>query len=132
SLLPLDAFSTNKIALLQIGKMSSFEQALKQYHEIYPFTFEDLEQFSLVIIAANEKSPQLEGVIDFLSKKNKPHVIVLFTSPYALFSLQEPKVLVLAYESDHDAQEAAADVLFGELFPEGHLPISDKGIFTCD
>ena len=59
-----------------------------------------------------------------LSKSGIPVVAVVFGTPYSLSSLPLFEAIVVAFENEVEAQEAAARVLFGDLIPKGRLPIS--------
>jgi beta-glucosidase-like glycosyl hydrolase len=68
-------------------------------------------------------SPIVLELVRVLRAHNKKIIITLFGSAYSarLFSEQS---LILAYEDDCDAQEAAADVLYGKLPALGKLPVT--------
>ncbi len=53
-----------------------------------------------------------------------PSIAVVFGTPYSLAWLPLFDAIVVAYENDPDAQEAAADVLLGRLKAKGKLPVS--------
>jgi hypothetical protein len=49
-------------------------------------------------------------------------LVILFCTPYALQVIDNQNVLI-AYENDPDAEEAAFDALQGRLHPSGSLPV---------
>lgn len=65
-------------------------------------------------------------IIESIQKKEKekPVIVVLFQTPYSLFHFDKSMTLIMAYENDPDAEEAAKDVISGKLIPIGKLPIS--------
>lgn len=68
-------------------------------------------------------APALEELITTLENNNKQLIIMLVTTPYALFFL--PRVpTIVAYENNPDALKAAMDVLWGKAPAEGILPIN--------
>lgn len=69
------------------------------------------------------KPPILEWMEQCRQEKI-PFAIVLFSTPYSLEALPLADAMIVAYESDPDAQEAAAEVMLGELDARGRLPIS--------
>lgn len=77
-----------------------------------------------VIISLYETpTPEIVESIRQLQKE-KPVIVVLYQSPYSLFHFDKSMTLIMAYENDPDAEEAAKDLIFGNLIPTGKLPIS--------
>lgn len=64
--------------------------------------------------------------IDFLKalEKDKKLIIVIFGSPYALKYFDDFSNVIVAYESDDMAQEAAVEAIFGSIPIKGKLPIT--------
>jgi beta-glucosidase-like glycosyl hydrolase len=77
-----------------------------------------------VIIALYEVSPKALAFIKTVQQKKLPYALVLFTNPYKLLELGEHPTILVAYEDDPDAVEAAASVIFGQLEAKGKLPFS--------
>ena len=67
-----------------------------------------------------------EHLLDELSKLGVPTIAVVFGSPYRLAKIPLFQVILIAYENEREAQDAAADVLLGQLVPKGKLPVSVK------
>ena len=93
----------------------------------------EVSEHSLVIFALSELmlSKELFGIKPILFEWMKicqqemvPFVIVLFGTPYSLSVIPEADGMIVAYERDKDAQEAAADLILGRIEPHGRLPIS--------
>lgn len=60
-------------------------------------------------------------------------VIVLFQSPYTLSFFDTDCTLIMAYEEDPDTMEAANDLIYGRLQPQGRLPVTwDKHIYALE
>lgn len=75
----------------------------------------------VTIVALYEVSSE---ALDFLKSVKEPYAVVLFTNAYKLFALGNHPTLLVAYENDPDAEEAAADVIFGRLEAKGLLPLN--------
>jgi beta-glucosidase-like glycosyl hydrolase len=74
-----------------------------------------------------ERGHRARELVDFvywLKSHGKKTVIAFFDSPYVVGILPTPDALILAYENDSDAQQAAADVITGKLKPMGKLPVT--------
>jgi beta-glucosidase-like glycosyl hydrolase len=135
TLLPL---KPKKAALLHIGEQKNFYHALSAYAKIESYSFAErsklLEKGTLPIIVAlydvemNAKegariSNEVKGFLEELRKTPFPVILVLFGTPYALAELPSFPTVIVAYEDDVDAEEAAADLIFGTLQPKGKLPV---------
>ena len=59
-----------------------------------------------------------------LSECGTSIIAAVFGTPYSLASLPLFDAIVMAYENEMEAQEAAAKVIFGQLSPKGRLPVS--------
>ena len=68
--------------------------------------------------------PELLLLIDRLKAQNKKVIVSLFGYPYSARLFGREDALIMAYEDDPDAQEAAALVILGKLKPTGKLPIT--------
>jgi beta-N-acetylhexosaminidase len=76
------------------------------------------------LVLALAKLPEDQTILDKLSKLGVPIAAVVFGSPYRLAKLPLYEAVLVAYENEKEAQEAAADVLMGRLVPKGRLPVS--------
>ena len=92
----LESFDTVIISLLCMNKVKKLQFGLSQT------TLEIIKQIN-----------QLKNVI-----------LVVFGSPYSLKFFEDVPSVLLAYEDDPDAQQAAAKIITGELTPKGKLPVS--------
>lgn len=111
-LLPLKIGSPLSIIAFGSGP-TTFIQACSKYA-----TFDSAE--APTIVALYDVTPQ---ALSFLNSLKKPYAVVLFTNAYKLHSIGAHPTMVVAYENDPDAEEAAADVIFGQLEAKGVLPI---------
>ena len=59
-----------------------------------------------------------------LQQHHKKIILVIFGSPYSLKLFNDEDTIIMAYEDDPDAQEAAADIIVGTLQPHGKLPVT--------
>ena len=68
-------------------------------------------------------TPNARIIIERLANTKKI-ILVMCGSPYALKLFEHIPTIVVAYEDDPDAQEAAAKVITGSLIPSGRLPVT--------
>lgn len=148
-LIPLANLETKHIAYLQIGGGSEngFDKSLQKYAEVTPFYLRSdftpgerdqvllkMKAYETVIVGMmgmNNKASENYGIrqqaIDLckaLPKTKSAVVLTLFGIPYALRFFNDPNAILVAYESDPDAEQAAAAALFGGLRVNGRLPVS--------
>lgn len=147
NILPLTPHILNG-ALLQIGgsKNSMFEQSLgylglKNFYlnaQSSPTdttnTLEQLAPYKTIIVGVFDMnkfasknyglSQETRTLITHLSDRKKTVILALFGSPYSLKFFDKQDAIIMAYEDDPDAQEAAADVITGKLTASGMLPIT--------
>ena len=74
-------------------------------------------------------TPNARIIIERLANTKKI-ILVMCGSPYALKLFEHIPTIVVAYEDDPDAQEAAAKVITGSLTPSGKLPVTISTRFT--
>lgn len=129
AVLPLK--SSSQIALIQVGAKNSILSELfkkKGVEEVSSST--EHAHLIVTLCGINHLLPNF-GLADVdmqtlkeLAAAKTPTTLILFGSPYALRILPEFTNLILAYEEDPDALEAACDVVFGDLNPKGRLPVT--------
>ena len=131
-LLPL---KEKKVALIEWGESPQFANKIEADRLSLndPDLFEKVKAYSSLIVALSQCSTVLPDcgigekekfLFYTLSKCGIPTVAVIFGTPYALSNLPLFEAMVVAYENQNEAQEAAADVLLGQLSPKGRLPVS--------
>jgi beta-N-acetylhexosaminidase len=148
-LVPIRALDQQRIAYVQIGGVthSHFEQTLKKYSEIHRFflprnasageknqLLQRLSEFDLVITGVMGMSNQssrnfgisqsTEQFCEELAQSESKTITVLFGNPYALRSFGHEDVMLVAYEAEAEAQQAAASALFGGIRVTGRLPVT--------
>ncbi|MDM1363943.1 serine hydrolase [Myroides marinus] len=147
-LLPLKNLEKQKIAYMRLGDDSGadFLNMLRNYAEVTeltdvkPDSLGDLSQYSSVIIGyhkvdnpwrKHDMSDTEKAMVRNLSAKTNT-VLVSFAKPYALETVPLDKVnaLVVGYQNNKFAQEAAAQVIFGAIEGKGKLPVSINKNFT--
>lgn len=64
------------------------------------------------------------------AKESRPLILVIFGNPYSLSLFEEVDALVLAYENAIEAQNGAVSLLWGDLKPKGHLPVTASDLFS--
>lgn len=101
---------------------SVYRERLEQleYHDLVMISVHDMSKFSKKNFGLNQQQ------IDFIHQlAGRTKVIVtLFGSPYALKHFDLIPTMMVAYEEDELAQEAAAQALFGAIDITGKLPVS--------
>lgn len=161
NILPVaDLQKNKKIAYIALGDDSGkhFFNLLKKYTDVNHLKGEDLndtqkqlKDFDLVIIgyhASNQhpwkgfkfKEKELKWLQE-ISKKHKT-ILSVFASPYSLLdvnSYSNIEGILVAYQNSKQAQEIAAQTIFGAISATGKLPVSIKkefpvgtGIMTRD
>ncbi|KZE81064.1 beta-N-acetylglucosaminidase [Myroides marinus] len=147
-LLPFKNLEKQKIAYMRLGDDSGadFLNMLRNYAEVTeltdvkPDSLGDLSQYSSVIIGyhkvdnpwrKHDMSDAEKAMVRNLSAKTNT-VLVSFAKPYALETVPLDKVnaLVVGYQNNKFAQEAAAQVIFGAIEGKGKLPVSINKNFT--
>lgn len=147
-LLPFKNLEKQKIAYMRLGDDSGadFLNMLRNYAEVTELTdvksdsLGDLSQYSSVIIGyhkvdnpwrKHDMSDAEKAMVRNLSAKTNT-VLVSFAKPYALETVPLDKVnaLVVGYQNNKFAQEAAAQVIFGAIEGKGKLPVSINKNFS--
>ncbi len=132
------------VAVIEWGSSPYFKAELeKAFHTEGmklddPRLFAKLKECSCAVLALS-KFPTLlpnfelelneEAILHALSQCGIPIVAVVFGSPYTVSKIAQFASIVVAYENQREAQEAAADVILGKLSPKGRLPVSVRPHF---
>ena len=147
-IIPLDPEDYKNTSVIQIGGYlpSTFETHLKNrtnlttYHvpaEMSQTQFDSAAQSAseskIVIIGLfdmNKLTNQNWGIakktlklIKKLKNEGKKIIVVPFGNPYSLSLFENGDALLMPYEDDPDAQEAAAEIITGTLKSRGRLPV---------
>lgn len=156
--IPLQQLDTLKIASLVIGSghVQPFQKMMENYTRIDHFNvsktateeeiqnlLNQLKPYNLLIVGIQEMSlypSRRFGISDQQIKltdrlKDQNAVICFFGNPYALTNfpaLLEAKSLIVAYQNDQEAQELAAQLIFGATSANGKLPVSIKNLFPVN
>ena len=153
-LIPLISTDKRKIAYLGIGENPSrtFATTLETYARTdsyyLPHTFGRqlrdsitgiLKAYDVVIIGLHgmtgyptdsfNLSRQAIQISDTISKLNRT-VLVVFGNPYSLRLFSRPfktETILVAYQDIPVTQQLAAEILFGGIPAQGHLPVSSAG-----
>ncbi len=138
-MLPL---SEKNVALIQWGESPAFKAVLEGSVPMKTLSFNDpeltlkLQNYDLVILALSQLTtappqfglgPNELEILRVLSSANIPVMAIIFGSPYSLARLPFFEGIIVAYENEVEAQEAAAEVVLGKLEPKGRLPIEPQG-----
>ncbi len=156
--IPLQRLDTLKIASLIIGdeEIIPFQRMLGNYTNIDHFNvgknpsepeieslLNQLTPYNLVIIGISGMglypsrqfriSDQQISIFDKLMKPNS--IVCFFGNPYALpifKSISNSRSLIVTYQDDKDAQELAAQLIFGATSANGKLPVSVIDMFPIN
>lgn len=89
------------------------------------------EADALLMVTVNAlHDPQQVQVMQDLIKIGRPLVGLAPYSPYDLLAFPELGTYVVTYEYTYPAIAAAVRVLFGEISPQGRLPVSLPGLYS--
>jgi beta-N-acetylhexosaminidase len=132
SLLPL---REKNIALIEWGESPVFANRMDidRFSLSDPKLFEKAREYSCLVLSLAKLSnappnfglnEQDEEILWILSGLKIPIVAVVFGTPYSLSKMPLFDGIVIAYEKQNEAQEAAADVVLGRISPKGRLPVS--------
>lgn len=142
--IPIANTPYTKIAYVKFGEATNqvFVKTLKSYAEVtvidakHPDLLDQLQYMDYVIVGHHKsdenpwKSFDLSTVeinlLDAIARKNKL-IFVNFASPYALLGINTflpVNVILQAYQNAPDAQQVAAEIIFGASTAQGRLPVS--------
>lgn len=65
-----------------------------------------------------------------LAQSDRRFIGLAVRNPYDLLAFPQLRTYLVTYEYTRPALAAALRVLFGELQPQGHLPVSLPGIYS--
>jgi beta-N-acetylhexosaminidase len=131
-LLPL---REKNIALIEWGQSPVFADQIHvdRFSLDDPELLEKVKVYSCLVVSLAQISnswpnfgldEQGERMLWSLSGLKLPIVAVVFGSPYSLSKIPLYDGMIIAYEKQNEAQEAAADILLGKKSPKGRLPVS--------
>ncbi len=144
NLLPIKNVA-QKIAFVSIGKASSdiFYKYLNKYtqvEKVYISNLKDiktkLKNYDLVIAGYHKSTATPWKPFKFSSNekqlleeicRQKPTIVDIFTSPYALINIADAlpaKAIVVSYQNDWFTQSISPQMIFGALSFKGKLPVS--------
>lgn len=96
-----------------------------------------LNNFDLIIVSAYVRVRAYQASISlpekqakFLSQvlnSGKPVILISFGNPYIVIDYPSVKAYICSYSDAQPVVEATAEVIFGEISPQGKLPISIPG-----
>ncbi len=149
-LLPIQQLETKKIAVVKLGTTSntSFVKMLKNYAAVTEVSADNLDElirklktYNLVVVgfhSANDhpwKSYKFsEKEVHWLQEISRTNKVIttVFASPYSLLQVKSFKNiegLLVAYQNSVQAQELAAQAIFGAVAVHGKLPVSIQDSF---
>ena len=74
---------------------------------------------------------RVEGIARGLLALDIPAVLVVTGMPYDLMAFPEASTCLVTYSNRDLALETAARALFGQVRPEGRLPVSLPGLYEA-
>lgn len=152
--LPIKDLRGLKIASLSMGTDISpvFSNTLKKYTQVDHFEYRSGQEESImqaladydqviVSVYSSNASPwksykvaeEHKRFIRRIALQNKM-IITIFSNPYSLRDFpeaQKAQALLMAYQNHPDAEEAAAQIIFGALPALGRLPVSPGAPFEA-
>lgn len=138
--------TSGKIGIIEAGNASFFKAVIEEQLDIEVFNLSDPQLFtkiqdcSCAVVALSKLTTALpnfelesneEAILYGLAKSEIPIVAVVFGTPYSVARLPLFTAIVIAYENEKEAQEAAAEVILGKRSPKGRLPVSVKPFFEA-
>ncbi|GAB2767455.1 beta-glucosidase-like glycosyl hydrolase/CubicO group peptidase (beta-lactamase class C family) [Hymenobacter luteus] len=152
SLLPLQRLDTLRLATLTIGTKDTtdFQRMVADYAPVRHFWLpaapsmdeltrmrETLKPYNLVLVGLNNLgrlpatnfgiAPETNVLLRELGGKGQKLVVTVFGSAYAVAKVRDldrADAVVLAYQESKNAQDVAAEVIFGGVSASGKLPVT--------
>ncbi|MEI7675898.1 MAG: glycoside hydrolase family 3 N-terminal domain-containing protein [Bacteroidales bacterium] len=149
--IPLSHLDLESIAIVSIGdKNTTFQSTSHLYANVVSFSVTEsttvdqfnavvsaLKGFSTVIVGIySDKAENVTRVNQLLSQMDNRNQLVtsFFVSPYKMSVykqlVNESKAVLMAYESTPIVQHNAAQLLFGGVEANGHLPVTVDSLFA--
>ena len=156
-LMPLRRLDTLQIASVSMGttKQTAFQEMLGLYTGVKHFTLaaqatadqvqqtkQQLKDYDLVIVGVHDDSKYPRNSLKFSSAlinyakelATQPNAILaVFKNPYVLAKLpgvEQADGLIVTYQDNVDAEELAAQLIFGGVSASGRLPVSVGSTFA--
>jgi beta-N-acetylhexosaminidase len=150
-IIPLKNLEKQNIAVVSIGSDSVFEfqQTMALYDNISEFVIrgtedsaftanllDTLQNFNVIVVSLHSdefRASKQFGINKSLLQMADtilscyPTILTLFANPYMLSKLKYLKnnlALVVSYENDITTQQLTAQIIFGAIGAQGHLPVS--------
>lgn len=156
NILPLQRLDTLRIASLSIGceQIAPFQKMLDNYTQVDNYCLaktasdtdivnllDQLKSYNLIVVGVHNMglypfrrfgvTNQQINIIERL--KGQRTITCFFGNPYALQyfpALNSTQSLIVAYQDDKDAQELAAELIFGATNASGKLPVKLKDQYS--
>lgn len=125
-----------RVILIESGESCWFREALEKECVVTCYSLESLEWMSALeeevpVIASlarckegREDRGKEREALQLLLQRTARVICVLFETPYRLAEVPLFDGLVVAFENEREAQEAAAEVIRGRIASKGRLPVS--------
>ncbi|MEK6476433.1 glycoside hydrolase family 3 N-terminal domain-containing protein [Catalinimonas sp. 4WD22] len=150
-LMPIQRLDTLKIASVSFGasRVTPFQKMLNNYTKVRSFILDEkassqqvnevkasLKNYDLVIAGVHDDSKYPRNSIKFSAPvmqllsdmaKMDNAIVSVFKNPYVLGKLnniEQADGLIITYQDNTDAQELAAQLIFGGVSASGRLPVS--------
>lgn len=148
NIIPLKGIDRQKIAVLSIGESSgnAFQTMLNKFDTVACFSisinekpatlkaiFKKLTDYDLIICGIHStRIPESTLLTQLVARKNV--ILSFFTLPYYCKCytkcISNAKAVVMAYEATHNAEEAAAQGIFGGIAINGQLPVTVPNLYA--
>ncbi len=84
----------------------------------------------VIVVTVNAYLDQQQvDLVHSLLQSGRPIIGIAVYNPYDLLAFPELGAYLVTYEYSEPALTAAVRVLFGEIQPQGHLPVSLSGLY---
>ncbi|WJY27551.1 glycoside hydrolase family 3 protein [Sporosarcina trichiuri] len=142
NVLPLNAAAEDKIAVVGSSYIDELFTAVKKRHantvlikKGEPLTDEELAQLdgvSAIIVGTTTSTvagrspshPQMQMVNELIGKTDVPVIAIGVRNPYDIMAYPEVDVYLAQYSFRTASFEASASAIFGEIAPQGKLPVT--------
>jgi CubicO group peptidase (beta-lactamase class C family) len=152
--LPIKDIAKKKYACITLGveQGEDFAKTLNLYTEVDHFSYDGkngneilnkLSEYDMVFVGiyTSNKNPwksyKIKDDLKLFVKKvslQTPMVITVFANPYSLRSFEEKELaqsLIMAYQNNPEAEQAAAQMIFGAINAKGKIPVNSSSLFDA-
>lgn len=154
SVLPIKDLKDKKFACITMGveQGEEFAKTLKYYDDVDHFSFNgkngndilnklgDYDKVFIGVYTSNKnpwKSYKIKEDVKLFVKKvslQSSMVITVFANPYSMRNFKEAELaeaVIMGYQNNEEAQQAAAQLIFGGISSKGKIPVNITSLFDA-